>query len=185
MEGLYRNPIGTGTGFGVFPVLQTATQSAGGERYKGGEQWFNGRRGPEMPQEGSVRVQEQGMGGRRGDGSSRGFSKHEPGDGFATHRDVDGPHLYEMEGVGRREPGRDLLAHRVYSPVPTATGGTDPECTQHGPDDRPDDIGGSAHRDFDGPHLYEMEGVGRREEGRAQCMRGRGKVAKDTSDIKG
>lgn len=93
---------------------------------------------------------------------------HGPGDiGLAAHQDIEGPHPYEMEGAGEREPGREQLAHRVYSPAPPDLGREEPEGTKEGHGE----IGLAAYHDVDGPHLYEMEGVGRREEGRAPLLR--------------
>jgi len=167
----YRNPSGS------FLGTQPTKEIPGGEQDRGEEKY--GGTGPEMPKEGLVRSQGQSTGDQRGPGEC---TKHGPGDiGLATHQDVEGPHLYEMEGVGRREPGRDLLAHRVYSPAPKDTGYQDPECMQHDPGD----IGFATHRDADGPHLYEMEGVGRREEGGARRTKGHESAAKDPSDVKG
>ncbi|KAF8426762.1 hypothetical protein EV426DRAFT_702374 [Tirmania nivea] len=151
-----------------------------GERDREGEQY--GTRVPQKPKEGSVRPQEEGEGDQRGYNSSEESTKDEPGNiGLATHRDADGPHLYEMEGVGQREPGREPLAHRVYSPAPTPPGDQGSACTQHGSGD----IGIAAHRDVDGPHVYEMEGVGRREEGRARFLKRHEGAAKDAGDVKG
>ncbi|RPB19790.1 hypothetical protein L211DRAFT_852900 [Terfezia boudieri ATCC MYA-4762] len=108
------------------------------------------------------------------------YTKHEPDDigQFATHRDVEGNRLNEMQGSGQRELGGDPPVHRVYSPAPAATGGAASECTGYGPND----IDIAAYRDIDGPYLYKMEGAGRREEGR--FMRVHEGAAKHTSDMK-
>ena len=176
-EEYYRNPTRGGTGFSSFQSARPTQQSASGERDIEGEQY--GRRGPDMPK-GSEIIQGQGLGGQRYYDSREECTKQERGGiGFAMHRDADGPHLYEMGGVGQRELGRGPLAHRVYSPAPAATGGASTECMKHGPGD----IGVAAYRDVDGPHLYEMEGAGRREEGR--FMKGYEGAAKDVGDMKG